>query len=293
MPSEFLANLHQEGERIDEFPLGELENEEKETPPAPPAETKPKEETAPPAEEKAEGEPEPKKGEEVSKEKPEIFHAFHEHPRWIARDQELKELREQNEELMRFQERAEPLLKKVDQIQPKEGIPAEFRALYGEDENAWTNFQALTERQQERLLAKFEDRIKPLLDTVETVKRKTELDDWAEKEWKSIEDDPQVKSELKRIGKELNADTQSEISQIVSKYLPTDEITGKISLRKGFELWKELKSAPKVVPNPVVNEKKQIADKTIKKSKGEEGEKDYRTSADFRGKTFADLTPEL
>lgn len=295
MSNDFLANIQHEGETFNFEKLGnkeeqalvESERQEKETPAESPADTKPKvDETASPAEEKKIDVSEtPEEGE-----KPEVYHAFHEHPRFQALIKEREELKEELSSLREFQRRAEPILKDLSRSEEDKSIPAEFRALYGEDEIAWKNFQALTAKQQEKFLGEIEKKLQPFIESAEKTKQKAELDAWAENEWNALENDPQAKTDLKKFGKTFDDATKGEIQQVVSDYLPTDPETGKVSLKRGFDLWKRIQSSSSVVkPNPEVEEKKKIADATMKKSSPAEGLKDYKTSADFIGKSFSDF----
>lgn len=279
MEESFLANLQQEGVEINPEETAkeatvEKEKEEKETPPVSPAEKEPPAEPASPA-----AEEEPKKGEE----EPAVFSAFHEHPRWIAREQELDELKRQNADLQEFKKSAEPILSRFQS--EKEGIPQEFAAIYGNDENAWKNFQALSKRQQNELLDEVRKELAPLKESIAQTKKQTESEQWADTQWQAFESDAQVQKELKTIGRTLDNDTQNEIIGVLKKYRPTDE-QGNLSIKGGFEIWKG--TVKPVAPKPSVAEKKKLGDIDTKGTAEPEA-KDYRTSADFRGKTFADL----
>ena len=139
-------------------------------------------------------------------------------------------------------------------------------------------------------LKQVEDKFKPFFETAEATKKQKELDSWAANEWSSLEKDQEVQSDLKKIGRTLDKEVQSEISGVIQKYLPTDE-SGSLSVRKGYEIWKEIKGAKVIAkPNPSVEEKKKIADATTNKSIVSEEPKSFKTSSDFRGKSFADLS---
>ena len=277
----FLANLQQEGDSVNldevkdtpteekEEKPAESEKEEKETPTESPTETKPKEdETESPAEEKKEGEPsEPKEGEE--KEKPEVFHAFHEHPRWIAREEELKELKE-------FRERAEPLLEKLEKPVQEETseIPGWFVTLFGDNKDAWSQYRVHTTKEREELRSE-------ILGEIEKEKSRALVEQKKQDEWVDLE----VKK-LKADGLKFDRD---ELLKVALDYLPTDK-DGNISLKKSYDIYKAMKADKQTVqPSKSVEEKKQVADKTIKKSTATEENKDFKTSADFKGKSFADL----
>lgn len=283
MENEFLANIQQEGEKFDFDSLVKSEEEpaekpEKETPAESPPEVKPAEAPAPSAEEK----PEEAAPEEDAK--PEVFAAFHEHPRWKAREKELKQLRQKVDEYEEFKSRVDPLLSKLEKPTEQSQPPQWFTSLFGNDENVWNQYREASMEERKAIRGEIMSELKPLFASVEQTKQQAELVDWAQKQWTALESDPEVKKELQGLGTNLSK-IQGEISEIMSKYKPSDD-DGNISLKASYELWKEMKkTSPQ--PNPIVAEKKKIG--AISKSKEDNEVRDFKTSADFRGKTIADL----
>lgn len=291
--NDFLASIQQEGqsafeeESKEETSTAESEKSLKDTETESLPETKPeKDESASQAEDEDKDVSESKEKSEEA----EVFHAFHEHPRWKAREEELKELREQNEKLLEFQQRAEPLLSKYEERETVKQKPQWFLNLFGDDENAWNQYQESSKQEKENLKKEILNELKPYTEIAEKSKKQKELEDWASKEWQSLAKDTEVQKDLKLKGLKLEQ-IQGDISKVMSKYLPTDEKTGNVSIRKSYELWKDIyKPVSSKTNSAILDEKKKIAGKTISKTKESEGEKrDYRTSADFRGKSFADL----
>lgn len=291
MENDFLANLQQESETVN-FELSnkpeektetpaESEKSEKGTPTESPPENKPeKDEKASPAEGKKEDELKPKEGEK------EVFHAFHEHPRWIVREKELKELRSKVEEYEEFKERVDPILQKIEKSEEKSKTPQWFISLFGDDQNLWNQYQESSKEDRQRLREEILTELKPDLEIIRETKRQKELNDWANKEWEKLKEDTEVQKELKTLGLSLDK-VQGEISAVMSKYLPSDN-EGNISVKKSYEIWKEThKLSP---PKFDVAEKKKIG--AIDKSQGEGEKKDYKTSADFKGLSIADLTEQ-
>lgn len=282
MDNEFMANIQREGERIDSNPEEEAkepvesEREETDTPPDSPTEKEPSEEPESPTEESVEAS-------ETDEEEPAVYHAFHKHPRWIAREQEMDELKKQNSELLEFKQNVEPLLSKVKA--EEEGIPPEFTALYGNNPEAWRVYQSLTEKQQDNFLKKVREEFKPLLEVAEQTKKQTESEKWAENQWKEFESNNDVQKELKSMGKKLDDAIQAEIISVLKEYRPTDD-QGNLSILKGFEIWKKTKPAP--TPKKSVEEKKNVGDIDSKPS-NESEEKGFSTHKDFIGKNFADF----
>ena len=259
----FLANLHQEGDRIDELPLGEPEREETVPPSEPPADIKPKEdEPASPAEIKEAGTP---KSEESVEQ---VFASFDKNPRWIAREQELKELRE-------FRERAEPLLEKLENptLEKKVEKSRWLNTAFGDNEEIQSLYQEEARESETRIRDSVIAGIR-VEEQKKVVERKKQ-DEWVENEV--------VKLQVEGLKFDRN-----ELLKTALEFLPTDE-EGNISLRKAHTILQATKSSPPVQPNKAVEEKKRVADSTIKKSAGEEEKKDFKTSADFQGKSIHDL----
>ena len=263
MENTFLANLQVEGEeKINLTP--ELETPVTETPAAPPAEIKPSGEPASPAEGGAGAQP-PKEGET-----PAVYHAFHEHPKWQELQTELQTLRD-------FREKYEPLLARKDEPGAgNESIPVWFVTLFGNNEEAYQQYQQHTseERKQIRseVLKEIEDR-----DEKKVVEQK-KYDSWLDQGIKT----------LKEKDTTLN---ESELLDVVMKYRPTDD-AGAISLEKAYDIYKVVKNPVAAKPNPGVSEKKQVAARTMARSGGSGIKKDYVTSHDLQGKDFATLISE-
>lgn len=285
-----MANLQQEDDKVNFEGLGdqpeitespvEKEKPEKETPAESPTEIKPKEEP--------ESSPAPKEEEPKAKEDAKAFHAFHEHPRWIAREKELEQLREKVEEYDEFKERVNPLLKKLETVE-ENNAPQWFVNLFGDDKNAWSQYQESSKEDRKQIREEILDELKPDLEIVRATKQQKELSDWANKEWDKLGKDEEVQKELKTLGISLDK-VQGEISAVMSKYLPTDE-QGNISVKKSYEIWKETyKPTKPIVSNFEIIEKKKIG--AIDKARDEGEKRDYKTSADFKGLSIADLQEE-
>ena len=286
MENEFMANLQQEGDEVKFEGLGdqpeiteapaESEKEKKETPPESLTEIKPKEEP--------ESSPAPKEGEPEAKEDAKAFHAFHEHPRWIAREKELEQLREKVEEYDEFKERVNPLLEKLETVKEETNAPQWFVNLFGDDKNVWSQYQESSKEERKRIKEEILGELKPDLEIVRETKQQKDLSDWANKEWDKLGTDEEVAKDLKTFGTTLDK-VQGEISSVMSKYLPTDE-QGNISVKKSYEIWKDTRK-PTAKPNPEIVEKKKIG--AIDKTRDEGEKRDYKTSADFKGLSIADL----
>ena len=273
MENEFLASLQQEG-RIDQ-PAEEQKKEEA-NPSTPPVEKPEKDETAPLAEDnKPKDEGVVTEGETPKIDEPAVFQAFHKHPRWIALQTELKELRG-------FREEASPLLERLGQKpdnrkeETNVEIPLWFSEIAGENQEAWNKYRAYDAGQRETLRSEIIGEIQQA--ESKRVSDQKNQEAWVDKELQGLQDD----------GKVFN---RNELLKIALEYLPTDE-SGNISFLKAFNILEKTKAGGQKPIKPISDEKKKIADQTMEKGKTEEGKKDYKTSADLRGKTFHDLIPE-
>ena len=265
MENEFLANLPQEGKIETTENPEEGQKEEKETPPASPAEKPEKDEPAPPAEGEKEGES-PKEGE------PAVFQAFHKHPRWKALQDELKNLRD-------FRDKATPLLERLGQ-EPQERqeesveIPAWFSGLFGDNKEAWVKYRSYDAEQRKTLRSE-------ILQEVRQEEERQISEQKKQEKW--------VDDEIQKLADEGLKFDRNELLKIALEWLPTDE-EGNISFSKAYKILENLKAGKPEKPSS--DEKKKIADQTMKKSKETDGKKDYKTSADLRYKSFHDLIPE-
>lgn len=253
--NEILADVQTEG--ADPF-----KDVVKETPTDSPTETKPeevKEEVTP----------------EEGKSTPEETTPFHKHPRWIERENELKQLREREE--LTTRELAELKAFKEELSQKNEvrttNIPEWFKELYGENEVAWQKYYE-HEKQKE---AEIEQRF---IAKQEAQKRQVEEET---KRW-----DKWVGDEISKLASDatLNFDPKerNELMATMLKYKPTDD-AGNLDFKAGFDIYRALKKPDTAHSNA----RKQLADETTKTGGGERKTKDYMTPAELRNKSWHSL----
>lgn len=275
----FLANVEKEGS----LETPEIREEGKETPPAPPAETKPREgEPAAPAGGEPEGGGEPKEGE------PKVFQAFHKHPRWIALNKELQELRD-------FRDRAAPLLEGLEKEPASDGgeaIPQWFIDLFGENADAWAKYRQYTKAERDQFRSDILAELRK--ESAEAQAEVEKWDKWVDEELSSLVSDEEIASRAREIGfnfsdKESTKAFRNELLKAALDWKPSDE-EGNISLKMAFDIL-EMQKLRKEAPKGQI-ERKRIADQTMAKPKGEAGKKDYMTPADLAGKGFRDLIPD-
>lgn len=289
MTTEFVTSVEQEG-KIEADPV-QADKEEKETPAESSAETKPEDDkTASPAEKEGEDEtPESKKDESEKGEKPAVFSAFHKHPKWRAMNEELGELR-------KFREVAQPLLEKLgkpaEKTEETEEMPEWFTEVFGENDKAWGKFQNYNATQRKQLRT---DILKEIQDQSQKASDDTKKwDKQIDTELTDIVSDDEVIAKVKELGVDLGKEAQAksfrnELLKLALDYQPIGE-DGQISLRKALDIL--LLTKGKKEPEKKSTEKKEVADKTMKKGKTEEGKKDFKTSFDLQGKSFRDLVPD-
>lgn len=277
MDNEFLTSLQQEG-RIDQ--PAEEQKEEKETPPESSTEKEPTEnEPEPQTGDEPEGEGDEKKpeGEVKEGEEPAVFQAFHKHPRWKALNEELGTLRSFRDEVSPLL----PLIKKLGEpgVIEDEEAPKWFSTLFGDNKQAWKEYQEYDLNQRKQLRTEILGEIQKTQESVAQSTKKQE--EWLDSELTSL--DEAIEEE------KLPKYDRNELLKIAVEFKPTDE-KGNISLRKAYEIWRLQKGEKKEPPKS--DEKKEIADKTMGKPKGEKEAKNYRTSHDLANKSFHDLIPE-
>jgi len=286
MSNDFLANVEQEG-RVDLDELVRSNEEERKLPPESPAEKKQEDESASPA-----GEPGTDETTAPEKGEPKVFHAFHEHPAWLASQDELKQLRE-------FREKATPLLDDFASIRDTEAerktkeIPAWFIDVFGENHEAWKKYQDYNVAEKKQL------REEILRDIREQSQKKEEnlkkWDKWIDDEVVSLTTNEEIQARAKAIGFDLSNEDQSksfqnELLKVATEFQPSED-DRTISIKKSFEILEllKLKKASEKKPN---ERRKEIAAETMQKGKSENQPKGYRTSHDLAGKSFRDLIPE-
>ena len=268
--NEFLANIQQEDEAINLSV--EQDEKEKETPSGSPAEKEPKEE-APPSQGGG------AKEAEASKENtPDVSQTpLNKQHRWIDQARKIKELEE-------FKDRAIPLLERIGEKPDKiesEAVPLFFSRLYGEDTEAWTLYRTYEKEQSGRLRAELREEFRN--DEKRKVEEAKKSEAWLDDELQKLSDNG------------LKFD-RNELLNIALKFSPRED-DGNYSIPKAYEIWKAMNEAKaskgQISPSESrVEEKKKIADITMKKGNANEEKRDYKTSADFKGKSFADISRE-
>lgn len=252
----FLATVAKEG---DQDPFAILE---KETPAVSQTETKPEE---------VKVEDKPQEGVNTPvKDVP-----FHQDPRWIRREEELKTLREQREADAKA---IAELSQKTDRITSEDSKPADwFKTLYGDNPEAWQKYQEHEKETEERIE-------RNLIEKQEKVRKEAEEEsqrwtDFNEKEFLRLESQ----------GKKFN---RNELKQILLDDAPTNLETGLLDFDKGYRILSDRKELEELKSNsPEKSQaRKQLADTTTKSSStGEKPAKDYKTAAELRRTSWSAL----
>lgn len=256
--NEFMAEVKQEGTD----PFAALE---KETPSESPAENTPeeKEEETPAEETPAEPAPEAEEEEQIP---------FHKHPRWIERENELKEERQAREEL-----EAEIASIKARIDAPATGdsdIPDWFKELYGENQTAWTKY-----RQHEE--ARTLEIEKNIIARQEAAREQAAKE---EKRWEGW-----VEEQMDALKEEGLTFDRNELAKIMLDYSPTDE-NNNLDFRKGYAIYEALKAKPEAPKQDAKSEaRKMLADTTTSTTKGEPAKKDFMTPEDLRNRSWSSL----
>lgn len=239
-----------------------------------------------PAESQPEKEPETVKPEEGINTPDEENLPFHKHPRWIERENELKELRE-------FKEQAAPRLSEIEQhvksqTIEKSDIPEWFQELYGDNQKAWEKYAEHSKQEREQMKREL----------VADQQRQQEEAKQEEQKWEKW-----VSEGVKNVGEKHKVDLisnndkdangnptnflRNELIQTMLTYRPSDD-NNNFDFEKGYQILVATKGIEK--PDPARSQaRKQLADTTTKSSKSEKNSKDYMTPSDLRGKSWNQL----
>lgn len=193
---------------------------------------------------------------------------FHKHPRWIERENELKELKERDDANAR--EIAELKAMTESRNTGNSTIPEWFSELYGDNETAWNKYneheQARTEEIETRIIARQKEEEQKALQETEQWNR------WVDTEITSLKD-------------EGNDFDRNKLIKVMLDYSPTDE-NNNLDFKKGFAIYQALESKP---DNGKSKAHKELADKTTATTKGEPVTKDYMTPSDLRNRSWGSL----
>lgn len=246
----------------------------KDTPSDSPAEKKPEEQKE---------EDKPKEGDDTPKDDV----PFHKHPRWIERENELKELRERDEEQARELADLKTFKEETSRrLSPDSTIPEWFSRLYGDNAEAYKAYE-----EHERI--RTEEIEKRILTRQEEARRKIDEDSirwqkWVASEIEKLQADTGIdfttKNDVLPNGEKTNA-KRNELIKIMLDYRPTDE-DNNFDFKKGYKLYEALKEKEDPEKSRA---RKAIADNATKTSPGEKPPKDYRTTAELRGRSWGNL----
>lgn len=241
-----LANVRQEGEN----PFAEVE---KDTPVDSPSTEEPKEE-------------QPVEGEDTL---PTEHIPFHEHPRWKAREEELRELRERDGE--REREIAELRSFRDDLTKHNENstVPDWFRELYGDNQFAWQKFSEHEQARTEEIKRSLQEEQRQV--QARQVEETTRWNRW-------------VDDEITKLQADGRSFDRNKLIKVMLDYRPTDD-SNNFDFEKGYRIYEALEA--KDAPN--THARKQVADLAAPSPKGEAKPKDYLTSNDLRNKSWSNL----
>lgn len=210
----------------------------------------------------------PVEGNAETPETPEENVPFHKHPRWIERENELKDLREREEatarELAEFKSAQEKSTEK-----PAADIPDWFKELHGSSQAAWDKF---SERERERD-TEIEQRVIKAQEEKQ-VKAQEEVKYW----------DGWVKTEIDKLRADGHQFDENEFKALMLEVMPTD-LNNNLDFNKGITLYEKLH--PK--DTAASEARKELADNVTRSTSKEPTKKDYMTPADLRGRSMMSL----
>lgn len=236
-----------------------------ETTEAPPAETVEKEEAPAPSQEEQKPEAEKAEAEEPAQNK-EV--PFHKHPRWIRQQQEKEELKAKLEALeQRLSQQEKPTVK-----EEKKQMPESFVKLFGENEEAWNEWQRL--REMDKADARAE--VQKLFEEQQAEARKVEEKrsqalKWAEDQFLTLSEETGIEFT------ETSNTERNQILDICDKY----ELFTPNGL-PNIQAANQLREALYPKKDDAVEAKKSIAAKTSTKTNSGAKESDVWTPAKIR-----------
>lgn len=226
----------------DEERLESVHTEEEKTPAASSAEDK--------TDEEGESSPDDKQDEEKI--------PFHKHPRWIAKQREIEELKAKIESI----EGTVESRRESDEEEVVE-MPQWFVDLYGEDPEAYQAYliaeEAREQEREERLLSRISRQKE------EETEREQQQQQWVTDQLESLHEE----------GEEFD---DNALMKVMVKYAPSDE-EGNLDFNKGLDILKQIQGG-NAKPDATAAKKRIASDTTP--SGGEIGSQDVATSDTFR-----------
>ena len=212
--------------------------------------------------------PEKEPEEKSEKEVPEKEEPFHKHPRWLERENELKELRERDKQTAQELADLKEFREKTEQRFSSTDVPEWFKTLYGDNKEAYTLYQKHHEQEVQQIESGILARQQAYAQQQQAEQSK----------WNTWVDNEIVR--LKDEGKEFD---KNSLIKIMLDYRPTDQ-NNNFDFNKGYEIYSMLNKKTEKV-----DAKKEIADKANSSSRGEKPKKDYMTNNDLRSKSWGAL----
>lgn len=187
---------------------------------------------------------------------------FHQHPRWIERENELNALKTRDSER---EKEIQDLKSFRDSVTKSSSpIPRWFSTLYGENTEAWDAYK-------EQDIANRNEIKKEILEEQEAIQQKRQEE---VKYWDKWVNDEVTK--LQTSGKQFD---RNELLKVMMEYKPTDA-ENNLDFEAGLRIYEALKARD---ANPANSQaRKKIADSVTKTSRAEGSKKDYKTHADLR-----------
>ena len=198
---------------------------------------------------------------------------FHKHPRWKEKQQEIDDLKAKIDSLeQKTSENLQAPQKQEDEL------PAEWVALYGDDELSRKAFMA----DQKRTLKLKEEILQEFKKAQEEERRKSEEET---SKWEKWVDDELT--QLKESGEKFE---KNKLLKIAFDYKPTDE-SGNISFPKALEIMRLLEGGDtKAQPKKQIQ--KDIASKTLSDNRGETKVQTKPSVNTLRNRSFQSLIDE-
>ena len=271
MSKSILAGIPYEGEV--EADITKTDELEKETPKESPAEIKPKEEKAASSEAAPEAKEEPKAEDNTLNVNNVPFHKRPEFKNFKD-EREAKFQKFLDEQERKTQEKFTALEKQYQTKNPQNvTVPKWFENLYGDNPEAWVEYQKATQTEREQMKSDIIREIKAEQEKASDYQKS--LDNWVNENVNALADYTKQNN--------LPDFDKNKLMKIMVDYAPSDE-NGNLDFAKGYGLYMELNSIEQAKAKEKSDARKDLASQTTKTSKGEVEPKDFMTQKDFQGK---------
>jgi hypothetical protein len=190
---------------------------------------------------------------------------FHQHPRWIAREQDLADERAKREEL-----EAQVALLSERTTPSDTSIPQWFQELYGDNPTAYAAYAAHEQERKEELKREL----------IEEQQHERQAEEQEQQRWLSW-----VDTEYAKLEADGHKFDRNELGKFILDYPVTDSV-GNLDFKKSYDLFAQTKATAPTADPARSQARKQLAATATATTTGESKKKDYLTPSDLRNMSW-------